>query len=49
MMRSSRGQTFLLLFSAGALFPVALAPLHYWPGRLALYRGTVLPVAASKY
>ena len=31
MMRSSRGQTFLLLFSAGALFPAALAPLHYWP------------------
>ena len=31
MMRSTRGQTFLLLFTAGALFPLALAPLYWWP------------------
>ena len=31
MKRLGRGQDFLLLFAAGALFPMALAPLSLWP------------------
>jgi apolipoprotein N-acyltransferase len=31
MIRSTRGQTFLLLFSSGALLPLALAPFNFWP------------------
>ena len=31
MMRSARGQTFLLLFASGALLPLALAPFNFWP------------------
>ena len=31
MMRSARGQTFLLLFASGALLPLALAPFNVWP------------------
>ena len=31
MMRSARGQTFLLLFASGALLPLALAPFDFWP------------------
>lgn len=31
MMRSARGQTFLLLFASGALLPLSLAPFDFWP------------------
>jgi len=31
MIRSARGQTFLLLFASGALLPLALAPFNLWP------------------
>ena len=31
MIRSTRGQTFLLLFASGALLPLALAPFNFWP------------------
>ena len=31
MMRSARGQTFLLLFASGAMLPMALAPFNFWP------------------